>query len=394
MNLKFTLFFILLASCLNAQWTEVASLPSSAPGRHHAVTFELDGFGYLVTGGDADNYFRDFYKYDPQMDEWEKLPDFPGPARAFAYGVAHNGKAYMGFGYDGTFAYSDLWEYDPSTGDWTQLASCECEARLHPAFIANNGKLFVGLGNGQSGNTNDWWEYDIASNEWNEKPSFPAQRRHHPYHFSIGKYVYSAFGHGNNGIFNDLYRYDPQIEEWTKMANLPAKGRVAGTQFSYNGKGYALSGQGDDHFYLDTGEFWEYDPVTDTWASLPAHPGPGKWAPGVFVIDGVVYMVSGENINFANTRDMMKFDLKGFTSSIKDEIIDQVNIFPNPASDAIKIDFDKHIDRVQVFNNLGQVVIDHSINNASINIQSLAKGAYHLIVHTGAGLYNGSFVKE
>ena len=45
------------------------------------------------------------------------------------------------------------------------------------------------------------------------------------------------------------------------------------TQFSYNNKGYVLSGDGDDHGPLSSGEFWEYNPLTDNWSQLPSHPG-------------------------------------------------------------------------------------------------------------------------
>jgi len=61
---------------------------------------------------------------------------------------------------------------------------------------------------------------------------------------------------------------------------------VAGTQFSYNGFGYVLSGDGDNHGSMNTGEFWAYDPVTDTWDELPPHPEGSRWAPASFIIDG------------------------------------------------------------------------------------------------------------
>ena len=60
-----------------------------------------------------------------------------------------------------------------------------------------------------------------------------------------------------------------------------------------NNKGYILSGDGDDHGPLDTGEFWEYDPLNDNWTQLTSHPGGARWAPGSFVIDCDVYLTSG-----------------------------------------------------------------------------------------------------
>ena len=43
--------------------------------------------------------------------------------------------------------------------------------------------------------------------------------------------------------------------------------------FSYNGKGYVMSGDGDDHEPLDSGELWEYNPISDTWSQLASSSG-------------------------------------------------------------------------------------------------------------------------
>ena len=82
---------------------------------------------------------------------------------------------------------------------------------------------------------------------------------------------------------------------WIQLNDFPGEARVAGTQFSYNGKGYVLSGDGDDHGPLDEGEFWEYDPSSDSWTQLPSHPGNAIWAPGCFVIGCNVYFLLGQD---------------------------------------------------------------------------------------------------
>ena len=131
---------------------------------------------------------------------------------------------------------------------------------------------------------------------WSQKDNFPSLPRHHPYQFGIGDYVYTGFGHGN-GIFNDWYRYDIAGETWTQVASLPAEGRVAGTQFSHNGMGFVLSGDGEDHQSMETGEFWAYDPVADTWLELPPHPEGSRWAPASFIIDGEAYIINGPSFS-------------------------------------------------------------------------------------------------
>ncbi|MEL6988884.1 MAG: kelch repeat-containing protein [Bacteroidota bacterium] len=396
MKINLLLAFLILTLTLQAQeWTNSVGLPSNAPARHHAVTFSIDGFGYLLTGGSESGMLNDFYKFDPTTEQWETLTPFPGPRRGFAYGVAHEGKGYIGFGFDGVNPLNDIWEYDPTTNEWKELAPCTCPGRFHPAFIANNGKIFIGLGNNfDQGNLRDWWEFDIKDNVWTEMPDYPGQRRHHPYHFSIGDYVYVAFGHGNFAIYNDLFRFDPATDTWDEMASLPGEGRVAGTQFDFNGKGYALSGQGDDHFYLDEGEFWEYDPVTDSWASLPSHPGPGRWAPANFIIDGILYMMSGENINGQNTKDMMKFDLNALISSNKDIPVTNIQVFPNPVEDFLQFEIEESIENITIYNVNGQIVFEEDKPDSKVILTNIPTGVYSVILQGKDQLYQSKFVKQ
>lgn len=273
-------------------WTEVAPLPNGFVS-NHSYGFALNGKGYLLAGESTSGYTDEMYEYDPVADAWTALPDFPGAARGYTIGDQWNGQAWMGFGLSNSGYLNDLWMYDPSSGEWTEKASCPCSARTHPAFIAEDDKIFVGLGGGPNGDTNDWWEYDMATDSWSQKPNFPASERHHPYQFGIDGMIYVGFGHNGPNIYNEMYRYDPSTEQWAEVASLPAEGRVAGTQFSYAGKGYALSGDGEDHSSMEEGEFWQYDPVADTWFQLPSHPGMSRWAPASFVLNDEVYLLNG-----------------------------------------------------------------------------------------------------
>ncbi len=329
----FVILIVFFPASFQAQvWEEAAALPSD--GRHHPVTFSIDGIGYLVTGNGRPN---DFYRYDPVTDEWQQLPDFPGEARGYAYGVTFDGKGYLGFGRANGKNFNDLWEYDPTTEVWTELDTLPGVGRAHPALIAGSGKIWMGLGSGPNGNLNDWWEYDITENEWEQQPDFPSFERHHPYYFEIEGMPYVGFGHGAD-IFSDFYRFDFENDTWITLNAFPEQGRVAGTQFSYQGKGYILSGQGEDHGDLPEGEFWAYDPDADTWTELEPHPDGGRWAPGSFVLNGEVFLLCGNQQGNGNLNDMWRaeipqssVDMKEATSSSDWAVI------PSPAVDFIRL---------------------------------------------------------
>ncbi len=310
--MRIILFLFILFPCFifSQSWNQSSNF--IGPGRHHPITFSNDDFGFVFSG----SYLTDAYKYDKSNDSWLQLQDIPFLGRGYAYGVTIGNKAYMGFGSTNNGDYpNDWWEYNMDTDVWIQLQSFPDYGREHPAMISVNDKIYVGCGSNGDGNLGDWWEYNIITDQWSQKSDFIGYNRHHPYYFGIGDYAYLGFGHGSDfgpgsnpntsvSVYNDFYRYDPNNDTWLELSDFPSEARVAGTQFSFNGKGYILSGDGDDHSPLDTGEFWEYSPDTDTWIQLASHPGDAIWAPGSFVIGCDVYFLLGQNTiisNYPNT---------------------------------------------------------------------------------------------
>ncbi|HKK89583.1 MAG TPA: hypothetical protein VJ917_12100 [Saprospiraceae bacterium] len=97
------------------QWTRKADFPGL--GRVHSVYFELEdraflGLGYFQTF--TINPLSDFWFYDPIVDQWTEVPEFPGGERAFAFGFSVKNRAYVGGGYDSFIDYDDdIWEYTP-----------------------------------------------------------------------------------------------------------------------------------------------------------------------------------------------------------------------------------------------------------------------------------------
>lgn len=393
-----TILFTLLFICGQTfaqfgEWISVANMPA---GKHHPVTFALNGFGYAVTGS-TNNSLQirtdDFYRYDPIADEWTVLDDFPGDARSFAIGQAYNGKGYLGFGASTNEFLRDIWEFDPVSESWTLVTQCPCEGRRHPAFIIHEDKIYVGLGDGLNGNLRDWWIYDMIADSWSQQTDLPAQTRHHPFMFTAGEQVYVGFGHGDVGIFRNWFRFNVVSNQWEQQSQFPGESRVAGTQFSHNGIGYILSGDGSDHSFMPTGEFWKYDHINDSWEELTPHPGISRWAPGSFVIGDTVYFLGGENRQTGLVRnDVWKFQLvpnPGDTippAGVNNNFSNNFNLFPNPNNGLFQIAGLADMS-IEIRNHLGQSV-PFKISENSVEILKPESGVYFLMITQSNGQHS------
>lgn len=73
-----------------------------------------------------------------------------------------------------------------------------------------------------------------------------------------------------------------------------------------------------------------------------------------------------------------------------------IDLFPNPATDVVKVRGMQGDNTVRVFNALGQVIIEEATDEAihPVNTSGLAAGTYHLQVIKGTqSIFNGKFVK-
>ncbi|KAL3903972.1 MAG: hypothetical protein SGARI_005138 [Bacillariaceae sp.] len=166
----------------------------------------------------------------------------------------------------------------------------------------------------------DTWVYDVATDSWEELAPLPYQI-HHPLHFGVAGSPYILGGHSGSPVYDKVWRLtDDTDDAWTEVASIPGPGRVAATQFDHAGKGYILGGEmaikgnnlldgwvnGDlfnmstdpalkeDHRSMPTNELLEYDPVENTWTSLPPTPDDGsRWASSNFILDGGLYNFAG-----------------------------------------------------------------------------------------------------
>jgi N-acetylneuraminic acid mutarotase len=225
---------------------------------------------------------------------WTQKTTFSGPARSYSpVGFAIGTKGYGGTGYNGSTYYNDFWEWDSSTDTWTQRANFFA-SRMYAAGFELNGKGYMGLGKFVSTTYNDFWQYDPSTNAWTQKASFPGTGRSNAVAFSInGKGYIGGGGIGGTSLtyYNDFYQYNPISNTWASRTSFSTIGGTGIVSFAVNGKGYA--GLGHRNIYRN--DMWEYDPVADTWTQKGNFPGGTRTVSSAFVIGNYAYVGGGYN---------------------------------------------------------------------------------------------------
>jgi N-acetylneuraminic acid mutarotase len=109
-------------------WTQVADYPHPV---YSAVSFILNGDGFVGCGRTASTHFNDFYSYNYSTNIWSTIPSLPSTAREHASGFSIGNKAYVMCGRGPNNVYlKDVWELGLSTGI-DDLSALEAELKLY-----------------------------------------------------------------------------------------------------------------------------------------------------------------------------------------------------------------------------------------------------------------------
>ena len=70
------------------------------------------------------------------------------------------------------------------------------------------------------------------------------------------------------------------------------------------------------------------------------------------------------------------------TASIDDVFANKFSVYPNPSSGIINIRTDETVDKTQLYNTLGQLIINKNSNTKQLNINSVKPGIYLLKIYS------------
>lgn len=134
------------------QWTTKNNAPFNSSTWMGA--FSMEEKGYVRTG-------TGFYEYKPSTDTWINRAIFPGIANAASMNFVQDGKAYVVCGYGGSLSNvtDQVWRFDPFLNSWEMLGEFPGNSRRFGSSFSIGNRSFVGIGTNGT-NFNDFWEYD------------------------------------------------------------------------------------------------------------------------------------------------------------------------------------------------------------------------------------------
>ncbi len=150
------------------------------------------------------------------------------------------------------------------------------QARHENAYVEANGKFYLMGGRG----SRRVEIYDPADSTWSTGSLPPDNMQlHHFQAVAIGDtiYIISAYTDTfpDENAVEEVLKYAVNTDQWVVGSTIPAaRRRGSGGAVLYNGKIYLVGGStgGHGNNAVRKNQFDEYDPVTDTWTTLPDAP--------------------------------------------------------------------------------------------------------------------------
>lgn len=304
--------------------------------RERAVAFTIGNFGYVATGVDtAEVVHKDLWQYNPQEDSWTQLADLPGSARRDGVGFSLNGFGYVGLGIDNEASFmgnkkSDFWKYNPNLNQWDSIAPFPggggSGVYFATAFSADNKGFVCGGKIGPGIYSKQLWEYKPNNDQWIQRADFPGGVRYQLCSFSINNIGYVGLGLNQDVYKKDFYKFNPGSNEWTAIAQFPAMERGGASTFVLNEKGYVCLGTNGG---LQK-DLLEYNPILDSWFLRQSFGGSARKNAISFTVGNKAYVGLGKGES-GKKSSIYEYSDVSF-SEVEDLVKSDFLIYPNPSN--------------------------------------------------------------
>jgi len=286
-----------------------------------------------VIGGWADGKAGGVnYEYDPATDKWTKKQPMPRPAHHAALAAA-NGKIYVMGGFVAPSETAlplgaawqpidNAWQYDPAADSWKSLPPVPTK-RGSAVAVEAGGKIYtIGGATTMEGRVTDDSRgrleskdpfftafgaarvlsvnevYDPATNKWETRQPMSVPRNH-AFGSAVNGKIYVIGGRTGQGFIltatntDVVEEYDPVSDSWNAPRERMPTARSGGVAGTDGRRIYVAGGEVTTQELVGAFRAIEaYDPLTDSWSTLPSMPMPRHGAAGA-VIGNRLYLVSG-----------------------------------------------------------------------------------------------------
>lgn len=366
------------------------------------------------------------WRYDVIGDAWESIPDVPdvngGKIAAGASTV--KGLIYIIGGYHVTptgneISSSKVHIYDPNTNTYTEGADIPKAIDDHVQIVWRDSLIYVITGWSNTNNVTNVQIYNPSLDSWKSGTSIPSTSDYRVFGATgviIDDDIYYVGGAGNwNGNNFPPTSYirrgeidptDPSSISWAGNNNNDAKGYrmasvsfnneayfIGGSDVTYNYDGIAYNGTGgvppnaritsfNPAFIFD---FTDYQDVIPPTMDLR---GAGHFN------DGYVYICGGMAEDQKVTAQTLRINLNTITSLAEPSFDKKTSVFPNPATDKIRITLEEQGSKAySIYNGQGKHMSSGILKNQSIEVKELPAGLYYLqIFEDGLTYSSASFV--
>ena len=142
------------------KWSELVGFGGEK--RKYATSFIIDNYVYMGTGVSNGLYKEDFWQFDPATETWTQLTDLDEEddyylTRSNAVSFSIDGMGYLSSGYNAG-ALTSTWEYDPLIDQWEEITNLEATVRQDAVSFSTGTKAFVLMGRSGSLYLDDIYE--------------------------------------------------------------------------------------------------------------------------------------------------------------------------------------------------------------------------------------------
>jgi N-acetylneuraminic acid mutarotase len=367
--------FMFVFNSIAQVWNQIANFPGDP--RDDATTFTINDQVYCGLGLNAGfSCTADFKVFDLTTETWSNGVNLPsGQERQYATGFSFQGFGYVFGGINESAAYlNDCWKFNPQTNTWTMLPVFPSSGKAGAVSFLIGDTVYIAGGKTSGGAiSSEVWALDLIQEQWVQKANLPFDGIWRGVAYSWNNSGIVGLGKLNNGNLNSgFYHYTPSADSWQLISQLNLTPTTY-SMFAQTGEfgflyGGVLANQSYSNQFLRINlETWE----TEVLTSFPAAARRG----------GVAFMGNNDLYISTGVSSLARLNETWKASAILrvegDVEWKPVQIYPNPLKNDSKIESDVWIQRIEIYDLTGKLVVTHPMNATQIDLYlELNNGAY------------------